>query len=109
AVTRTKNALVVLDAKDRVARARELTHHAGERGHVARVKADRGLVEHEQGPRQRGAERSRQTRALCFAAAQRARLAIEREVSETNGLQVPEPRRECVTYALALRVFRADG
>jgi hypothetical protein len=59
-------------------------HDVDHAPHVARMQADRRLVEHEQRVDQRRAERRRQIDPLHFAAGQRARLPIEREIAETD-------------------------
>jgi len=54
------------------------------------VQADGRLVEDEERSRERRAEGRRQPRALRLAARQRARLAVEREVSDADGVEIPE-------------------
>src|SRR6202034_2601227 len=66
-------------------------HHTDDALHVARVQTDRGLVEHEQRVDERGAERSREIDPLYFSARERARLAIERQVAESDVDQVAQP------------------
>ena len=63
------------------------------RPHVARVQADRRLVEHEQRVHERRAERGGQVDALHLAAGQRARLAVEREVAQAHFAEIAEARR----------------
>jgi hypothetical protein len=48
--------------------SRRRVHDPDDAAHVARVQADAGLVEHEQGVHQRGAERGGQVDALHLAA-----------------------------------------
>ena len=62
--------------------------------HVARVQADRGLVEHEQRVDERGAERGGEVDALHLAARERARLAVERQVAEADVAEVAQPRAD---------------
>ncbi len=60
---------------------------------VARVQADRRLVEHVERVHQRRAERGRQVDALRFAARQRRRQPVQREVVEADvGEELQAPR-----------------
>ena len=74
--------------------------------HVARVQADRRLVEHEQRVHQRGAERGGEVDALHLAAGERARLAIEREVAEPDLAQIAEARADLGEQQLGRLVER---
>ncbi len=85
---------IVLYHHERVARVPQTLHHADHAAHVARVQADRGLVEHEQRVDERSAERGREVDALHFASGERARLAVEREVTEADFLYVAQPRAD---------------
>jgi hypothetical protein len=58
----------VLDDEQRVAVVAQALHDLDDASHVARMQADRRLVEHEQRIDQRRAERGRQVDALHFAA-----------------------------------------
>ncbi len=69
------------------------THHIDHAPHVARMQADRRLIQHKQRVDQRRAERRRQIDALHFAAGQRARLAIEREVTQAHIQQISRTGR----------------
>ena len=71
--------------------------------HVARMQADRRLVEHEQGVDERGAERGRQVDALHLAAGERAALAVEREVADADVAEVAQPRADLVVEELPAR------
>ena len=81
---------VVLDHDQRVARIAQPLHHPDHPLHVARMQADGGLIEHEQRVDERGAERGGEVDALHFAARERARLAIEREVAQADVREVAE-------------------
>ena len=83
---------IVFHDHQRVARIAQAMHHLRHALHVARMQADRGLIQHEQRVHQRGAERRRQVDALDFAARQRARLTIEREIAEAHFAQIGEAR-----------------
>ena len=58
---------------------------------VARVQADRRLVEHVERADQRRAERRREVDALRFAARERRRQPVERQVVEADVAQEAEP------------------
>ena len=94
AVGREHDLRVVLDDQQRVAGVAQPLHHLDHAPHVARVQADRRLVEHEQRVDQRGAERGREVDALHLAAGQRARLAVERQVAEADAHQEVEARAD---------------
>jgi hypothetical protein len=85
---------LVLDDHQRIAGVAQPLHHADHAFHIARMQADRRLVEHEQGVDERRAERGREVDALDFAARQRARLAVERQVTEPDLGQIGEPRAD---------------
>ena len=91
-VGRADHGLVVLNDDDRVAGGGERANDADEAVDVARVQADAGFVEHEQRVDQRRAEAGGEIDALDFAAAQRARGAVQREVAETDLLEVAQAR-----------------
>src|SRR6185369_391231 len=81
---------VVFNHDQRVARVTQLLHHGDDPLHVARMQADRGLVQHKQGVDQGGAQSSGQVDPLHFATRQRAGLPIECEVAEADIGQVAE-------------------
>ncbi len=91
---------VVLDHHQRVAGVAQPRHHAEDAADVARMQADRGLVEHEQRIHQRGAERGGQVDALHLAARQRARLAVQRQVAEADVGQVGESAADLAEHQL---------
>ncbi len=76
--------LVVFDHDDGIARVGERTDDADEAVDVARVQADARLVEDKEGVPERGAQAAGEVDALNFTAAQRARTAVEREITEAN-------------------------
>ena len=67
-----------------VAGIAQALHDPDDALHVARVQADRGLIEHEQRVDERGAERGREIDALHLPARERARLAVEGEVAQAH-------------------------
>ena len=58
---------------------------------VARVQADRGLVEHVQRVHQPGAERVGERDPLGLAAGERPGLAVEREIAQPDVAEEAEP------------------
>ena len=85
---------IVLDHDQRVAGVAQPVHHLDYPAHVARVQADGGLVEYEQGIDQRSAERGGEVDTLHFAAGERARLAVESEIGEAHLAQVGKSRTD---------------
>ena len=79
--------LVVLDHEQRVALAAELLERVEQHAVVARMQADRRLVEHVADAAQVRAELRRQPDALGLAARERRRGAVEREVAEADVAQ----------------------
>ena len=98
---------VVLDDDQRVAGVAQAVHRLDDPAHVARVQADRRLVEDEQGVDERGAERGRQVDALHLAARERAALAVEREVADADVAEVAQPRPHFVEEELERFVEQA--
>ncbi len=83
--------LVVLDHHQRVALGLELAERVEQDAVVARMQADRGLVEHVAHALQVGAQLRREPDALRFAAGQRRRGAVEREITQAHFLEEIEP------------------
>ena len=79
--------LVVLDDDDGVALRRELRDRIEQQRVVARVQADRRLVEDVADAAQIRAELRGEPDALRFAARQRRRRAVEREVAQADELE----------------------
>ena len=75
---------IVLDHHQRVAGVAQPLHHADDALHVARMQADGGLIEHEQRVDERRAERRGEIDPLHLAARERARLPIERQITQTD-------------------------
>ena len=97
---------LVLDDEHGVAAIAQPLHHADELAHVARMQADARLVEDEERVDQRIAEARGEIDALDFAAAERARGAVEREVAEADLEQIGEPREDAVAQLLGRIVVR---
>ena len=81
---------IVFDHHQRIAGITQPLHDADHPAHVARMQADAGLIQHEEGIDQRGAERGGQIDALDLATRQRPRLPVEGEISETNIGQIAQ-------------------
>ncbi len=94
AVGRKHDLRVVFDHDQRVAGIAQLVHHADDAAHVARMQADRRFVEHEQRVHQGRAERGCEIDPLHFAAGQRARLPVQRQITQAHLVQVVEPRAD---------------
>src|SRR5882672_1498421 len=82
---------VVLDDDDRVALRREPRDRVEQQRIVARMQADRRLVQDVADPAQIRAQLRREPDALRFAARQRRRRTIEREISEPDLIEKTEP------------------
>ena len=89
-VRRAHDGFVVLDDHDRVALVDEAAEDADHAREVAGVHADARFVQDEDRVREAGAEAGGQVDALHFAAGQRAREAIQREVTEADRFQIAE-------------------
>ncbi len=96
---------VVLDDEHGVALIAQLPQDGDQPQVVARVQADRRLVEHVQRADQRRAERGRQVDALRFAARQRRRQPIERQVVEADVAQERQPALDLLQHLLGDRLF----
>ncbi len=100
AVGREHHSRVVLHHHQRVAGVAQALHGLDDAVHVARMQADRRLVQHEQRVDQRRAQRRGEVDALHLAARQRAALAIEREVADADVVEVFQPRADLVEQQL---------
>ena len=96
---------VVLDDDHGVALVAELPEDVDEPLVVARVQADRRLVEHVERADQRRAERRREVDALRLAARERGRQAVERQVVEADVAQERQPARDFLQHLLGDRGF----
>ena len=95
-VRRANDAGFVLDDDDRVSHVAEPLQNFDQSARVARVQTDTGLIQDVESVDQARAEAGGQIHAFGFAAGQRARRTIEREVAEANFHQVAEARPDFV-------------
>ena len=96
---------VVFDDDHGVALIAELPKDRDQPLVVARVQADRRLVEHVERADQRRTERRREVDALRLAARQRRRQPIERQVVEADVAQEAEPALNLVQHLVGDRRF----
>ena len=82
----------MFDHHQRIAGVAQFLHDRDHTAHVTRMQADRWFVQDEQRVGQRRAECGGQVDALDFASRERARLTVERQVTEADFLQVGQPR-----------------
>ena len=94
---------VVLDDEHGVALIAQLAQDGDQPLVVARVQADRRLVEDVERVDQRRPERRRQVDALRLAARQRRRQPIERQVVEADVAQEPEPLADLAQHLVGDR------
>ena len=85
---------VVLDDEDRRAKLHEPAQIAEQTPGIAWMEPDGRLIEHVERSREPSAELRREPQALHFAARQRARRAIERQVTEPDLVQKLEAPHE---------------
>ncbi len=86
----------VFDDHDGVAGIAQLFEDADQPFGVARMQADARFVEHEQRVDQPRAEAGGEIHALGFAAGERARRAVEREIAQADFVEVAEARADFV-------------
>ena len=91
-IRRADDRLLVLDDEQRVALVAQIVHDADQPADIARVQADARLVHDEERVHERRAEAGREIHSLHFAAAQRARGAIEREIAEADFAEITQAR-----------------
>ena len=82
---------IVFHHHQRIAGVAQFVHDADDTAHVARVQSDRRFIEHKQRVDQGSAERGGQVDPLHLAAGERARLAVQRQVTQADLVQVFEP------------------
>ena len=90
-IRRANHIGIVLDDEDCIAQIAQVLEDPDELGGVARMQADRRLVQHIQRTYQLRAERSRELNALRFSAGESRREAIEREVVEPDRVEKMQP------------------
>ena len=86
-VGRADRVLVMLDHQHAVAEVAQMAQRADQPVVVALVQPDARLVEDVEHADETGANLRRQPDALRFAAAQRAALAVEREITQSHVAQ----------------------
>ena len=104
--------LVVLDDQHRVVARGERAQRFEQEGVVARMQADRRLVEDVAGAAQVRAELRREADPLRLTAGQRVGAAVEAQVAEADGGEERESRRQLaddVARDLPLAVVEAPG
>src|SRR5207245_3834945 len=72
---------------------------------VARVQADRGLVEHVEDAAQLRADLRRQPNALAFAARERGGGAVEAQITQANAAQILQALADLVDDATGENLF----
>ncbi len=102
-VGRSHRVLVVLDNHDRVAQLGEPPQGEEQAVVVARMQADRRLVQDVQHPHQAGADLAGQPDSLRLAAGKRRGRAVQRQVIETDVGQKPEPGADLLEQLLGDR------
>ncbi len=107
-VARADEHRVVLQHQHRVAASGELAERGGERREVRGVQTDGGLVEHEEGPGQPGAERRGERDALCLAAGEGPALPVEAEIAEADTREPAEAADQLAPRQLALAGARGQ-
>ena len=78
----------MLDHEQSVPAVAQIVHHADEPANIARVETDARLVHDEKRVHQRSAETGGEIHALDLAATERARRAIEREITNSDFTQI---------------------
>ena len=84
----------MLDDEQGIARVAQPVEDADEPMDVARVQADAGFVEDVERVDERGAERGGEIDALDFAAAEGARLAVERQIAQADIDEIAQARAD---------------
>ena len=87
---------IVLDDDDGILIGAQAVEDLDQAAAVARMQADRRLVEHVERVDQRRADGGGEIDALQLAAGKRARLAVEREIFQTDADQIAEPAANLV-------------
>ena len=81
----------MLDDDDRIARVAELVQGGDQAVDVVRVEADGRFVEHVERVHQPRSERGRQGHALRLPPGERPRLAVERQIAQSDPVEIVEP------------------
>src|SRR5262249_34615313 len=99
---------LVLDDKQRVSFVAQIMHHAHQLPDIARVQSNAWFVHDKQRVYQRRAKAGSEVHALDFAAAQRARRSIEREITHAALAEIIQARADFVTQHLGGLVAAGD-
>ncbi len=83
---------IVFDDEHGVAQIAQLAQHVDQPGGVARMQADRRLVEHVQHARQARAQQRSESQPLRFSGREGGRGSIEREITDADVDQPPHAR-----------------
>ena len=94
----------MLDHQQRVAFVAQIVHQANKLANIARVKPDARFVHHEERVHQRCAQAGRQIHALDFAPAQRARRAMQCEITDADFVKIVQARADFITQHLGCLV-----
>ena len=105
-IGRADDRLLVFHHEQRVPLVAQIVHHAHEPADIARMQADAWFVHDEKRVHERRAEAGGEIHPLHFAAAERARGAVEREITEADFAKVPEPRDDFVAQHFRCGVVR---
>ena len=98
---------VVLDHQHGVAQIAQRFQRLQQAIVVAMMQSDRRLIQHIQHAAQLRANLRRQPNALAFAAAQRRRRAVERDVAQPDGVQEAQPLGNLLAGCVRQCVLRA--
>ena len=102
----TDSLFLVLDDQQGVAFVAQVMHHTHQLADIARVQSNARFVHHEKRVCQRRAEACGEIYALHFAAAQRARGSVEREVTDAYLAEVIEAGANFVTQHFSCFIVR---
>ncbi len=100
--------LFMLDDQQSVALVAQAMHDPHEPAHVARVQADARFIHDKERVDQRRAQTRRQVYPLHFAATQRARRAIQREITNADLAQIIQARPDFVPQQLSCLIARGN-
>ena len=99
---------LMLDYQQSVAPVAQIVHYANELPDIARVQANARFVHNKESVDKRCSEARGKVHALDFAAAQRARRAIEREIADADLAEIVQACADFVTQHLSGFVVAMD-
>ena len=94
----------MLDHEQRVAFVAQIVHDAHEPADIAWMQANGWFVHDKERVDERSAEARGQIHALDFAAAERARGAIEREITNTDFAEITQTRADFAAQHVGSRI-----